>query len=112
MIIKFELKEITGIYYNSIITIDFTNNKVTYIKNNLTIKNETLNLNIDKLTDLIKKGITYWDREYIDNKIVDGYEAELVIYTDNEMIRYRFKNKQPSNYNEFITSIKGMVGII
>jgi|GEM_PF-3096692 len=112
MISKIDLKEIFSSFDSSLITIDLTNKNLQYLKNEVVMKNERININCEELTDLIKIYITYWDNEYIDNTIVDGTEIELSIYTDDEIIKYNFKNKYPYNYNEFIKYLKAMVNII
>lgn len=111
MIEKIEIKELIFSQNEILITIDIVNNQITYIKNNIIIKDEKYYLNDKNITDLIKEYITYWDNEYIDNTIVDGIKTELNIFTNKEILTYKFINKYPHNYNIFISNLKRMVNI-
>lgn len=112
MISKIELQEITNSSSISVIIIDIKNNIFIKMQNGIIIDRQNIDINIEKLNNLLIKHVTYWDNEYIDNKIIDGGEAILSLYTDKEKNNYRFKNKYPYNYREFINELKDMVNII
>ena len=112
MISKIELKETFNSFDISFITIDFNNKSLSLLKNNIVYKNEQIDIDLNKLTGLIKKYVTYWDNQYINKSIIDGKSSELCIYMSDEKVKYNFKNKFPYNYNEFIKHFKELVNII
>ncbi len=108
---KIELEEKLNGFNTSFIKIDLIHKNITKIQNDKFIKSQ-LNMNIEELITLVKKYVIYWDSKYINDKVIGGEEAKLIIYTDDEIIKYRFKNKYPYNYNVFIKKLKEMVGIV
>lgn len=94
-----------------IISFNFENKKLIYIKNNNILKEEILNINVDEFRDFLNSYIVHWDNSYIDNNIIDGKNVNLKIYTDNEIIDYNFKNKFPHDYREFLQVLNEKVGI-
>ena len=63
----------------------------------------------NKIEDLLKNHLIYWDHLYINNNVLDGLDSKLVVKTDKEVINYVFKNDCPSNYKEFLNDLKEMV---
>lgn len=111
MINKIELKEIKN-STDYFVMIDLSNKRIVQRNNDVIIKDQQLDIDYNEITNLIKNYITYWDNEYIDNTIIDGIIDELKIYVDSEILEYKFKNKYPYNYNEFIEKFKLMIGIM
>lgn len=111
MINKIELKEIKN-STDYFVMIDLSNKRIVQRNNDVIIKDQQLDIDYNEITNLIKNYITYWDNEYIDNTIIDGTIDELKIYVDSEILEYKFKNKYPYNYNEFIEKFKLMIGIM
>lgn len=112
MINKIELMESNNNFEKSLIKVDLVNKNVAQIKDDSVIKNYILNVDSKQLEELTKKYITYWENQYTDNTIIGGIEAELIIYTNEETLKFSFKNMYPYNYNEFIKLLKEMVGIV
>lgn len=108
---KIELEEKLNGFNTSFIKIDLIHKNITKLQNDKFIKSQ-LNMNVEELITLVKKYVIYWDSKYINDKVIGGEEAKLIIYTDDEIIKYRFKNKYPYNYNVFIKKLKEMVGIV
>lgn len=110
MILSLQLEE-DYIYGSLFIFFDFLNKKLIHMKNNHILKEETLNIDINTFREVLNSYIMNWDNSYVDNGLIDGKKAILKIYTDDEIIEYKFKNKFPSNYNDFIQFMKEGLGI-
>ena len=106
MIQKIELEN----NFNELIIIDFISKNAMYYKSNSLIKNNQFNIT-EELINEVKSYITYWDNEYVDNNIIDGSSSKLIIYTNNEIIKYHFKNKYPYNYKNFVKILKELVDV-
>lgn len=100
MIKSVELKE-----NNFYLLIDFENKKIINNENIKVVNLEELN----KIEDLLKNHLIYWDHLYINNNVLDGLDSKLVVKTDKEVINYVFKNDCSSNYKEFLNDLKEMV---
>lgn len=109
MITKIELKEKLSNFDTSFLIIDLSDKNIKRIKNDVIIEEKNIEFDTEKLIDLIKMYTTYWDNEYINEKVIDGIISELYIYANDEIIKYSFKNKFSLNYHEFIKLLKEMV---
>ena len=112
MIEKMELTECFSDLDISFVIIDLLNKNIKYFRNDEMKKNDFFNISVEEFNDFIKKYITYWENEYVDNSVIDGNSAQLKIYTNDEVIEYQFKNKYPYNYDNFIKLLKERVGIL
>lgn len=110
MISSIEINELNDVL-KKYIKIDFTNKKLVQIKENNIIEKDIKSIDFDELSNLIKKYLVYWDNTYIDNKIIGGKMAEIILNADNEVIYFSFKNKFPNDYNIFIERLNELVGI-
>ncbi len=100
MIKSIELKE-----NNFYLLIDFENKKIINNENIKVVNLEKLN----RIEDMLKNYLLYWDHLYINNNVLDGLDSKLIVKTDKEVINYVFKNDCPSNYKEFLNDLKEMV---
>ncbi len=100
MIKSVELKE-----NNFYLLIDFENKKIMNNKDIKVVNLEKLN----RIEDLLKNYLLYWDHLYIKNNVLDGLDSKLIVKTDKEVINYVFKNDCSSNYKEFLNDLKEMV---
>lgn len=112
MILRIEIKEILNNFDISLMLIDTISKNIIHIKNNSVIKNEKFDINSKQIEDIVNKYVIYWNKKYINNKVIDGSESEIIILTTEGTIKYQFINKYPSNYSEFIKTIKSMVDIV
>ena len=91
--------------HNFYLLIDFENKKIINNKDIKVVNLEKLN----RIEDMLKNYLLYWDHLYINNNVLDGLDSKLIVKTDKEVINYVFKNDCPSNYKEFLNDLKEMV---
>lgn len=73
------------------------------IKQNILTENK-MNEKIYKILNMID----FWENEYINNNVLDGFEAKIsIIYDDNTSRVIICKNNAPNNFSDF----KNLLGV-
>lgn len=111
MIIKIEITEKIANIYSSNLSVNVINKNVTYTKGDTNLVNTECDVKREEIDGLIKNYITYWNRDYKGKSSDTDRTVEIVIYTDKNVTTYHFDNAFPEDLEEFIKTLKNMVGI-
>ncbi len=87
--------EISIINLDKNINIIIDTNNLKYYCNNI-----VKDINKEKIKELIKI-ITFWDKKYINNSIIDSEECIVKVYTLNNIDTYEIKGYKPKYYDVF-----------
>lgn len=104
-----ELKEIYSNFKIDYLFLNTKTNTMIVMQNDKILKNEVLKIDRKTLTKIVQDYVINWPlKSNKSNKsnILDGQKVELTIYTDTEIIPFRFYNSFPKGYHEFVTTLK------
>lgn len=101
-----ELKEIYSNFKIDYLFLSTKTNTIIVIQNDKILKKEKLKIDSKTLTKIVQDYVTNWQSNSNKSNVLDGHKAELTIYTDKEIIPFRFYNSFPNGYKEFVSTLK------
>lgn len=97
--------------YSSSLSVNLVNKNVTYTKGDTILVNSACNVKKADIDHLIKNYVTYWESASDKSSSESDRTVEITIYTDKNILSYRFAHTFPEDLEEFIRAIKKLVGI-